>query len=327
MEYAVAVDLYLDQAPISGASRRVYRISLASWAWPLVGKPAPRGAERRGALPPVAPLTLLDDPGTSDRLAAEFAARAAATGPRSANRELSALRSAGGWWREQGWIQADPTVGLRLRQPAAPGAPLTAAQVDALFRLPASLREHALWRVLHDSGAPAAQVLALDAGQLDLTLHRVRPGLGGALAGAGIAWRDGTSQVLRWLLSGRTWGPVFVTGRRAPAGAADADLCRVTGHARMSYRRAAEVFTALTRPLDTAGSGWTLHQLSAAGKARKSGQAMAPELRHRDRAVTPGPGTPTRRKSSFPSGPSQLAGTRRPRTGQGLSPRRSRASG
>src|SRR5579872_3505785 len=62
VEYAVAVDLYLDQAPISGASRRVYRISLASWAWPLVGKPAPRGAERRGAAPPAAPLALLDDP-------------------------------------------------------------------------------------------------------------------------------------------------------------------------------------------------------------------------------------------------------------------------
>jgi integrase/recombinase XerD len=32
----------------------------------------------------------------------------------------------------------------------------------------------------------------------------------------------------------------------------------------MSYRRAAELFTALTRPLDPAGHGWTLHQLSAA---------------------------------------------------------------
>jgi hypothetical protein len=278
VEYAVAVDLYLDQAPISGASRRVYRISLASWAWPLVGKPAPRGPERRGAAPPVAPLALLDDPGTGDRLAAEFAARAATAGVRSANRELSALRSAGGWWREEGWIQADPTAGLRLRHPDTRGTPLTAVQVDALFRLRASLREHALWRVLHDSGAPAAQVLALDADRLDLSLHRVRPGPDGELPGAGIAWHAGTSQVLRWLLSGRTWGPVFVTGRRAPAGAAGADVCRVTGHARMSYRRAAEMFTALTSPLDTAGRGWTLHQLSAAGRARQGGQVLSPEL-------------------------------------------------
>src|SRR5690242_4560961 len=102
VEYAVAVDRYLDQAPISGASRRVYRISLASWAWPLVGKPAPRGAARRGAVPPVAPLALLDDLGAGDRLAAEFTARLAVAGARSANRELSALRSASGWWREQG---------------------------------------------------------------------------------------------------------------------------------------------------------------------------------------------------------------------------------
>jgi integrase/recombinase XerD len=270
VEYAVAADLYLDQAPISGASRRVYRISLASWAWPLVGRPTPHGAERRGAVPPVAPLALLDDLGTSDTLAAEFTARAAAAGARSANRELSALRSATGWWREQGWIRTDPTAGLRLRHPAQRGIPLTTTQVEALFRLPASLREHALWRVLHDSAAPAAQVLALDVDQLDLALHRVRPGRGGELAGSGIAWQEGTSQVLRWLLSGRTWGPVFVTGRRAPA-TGGADVCRVTGHARMSYRRAAELFTVLTRPLDAAGRGWTLHQLSAAGRADQGG--------------------------------------------------------
>jgi integrase/recombinase XerD len=38
----------------------------------------------------------------------------------------------------------------------------------------------------------------------------------------------------------------------------------VTGQARVSYRRAAELFTTLTRPLDPEGRGWTLHQLSAA---------------------------------------------------------------
>ena len=43
-----------------------------------------------------------------------------------------------------------------------------------------------------------------------------------------------------------------------------ADVVRVTGQARMSYRRAAEIFTTLTRPLDADGRAWTLHQLSAA---------------------------------------------------------------
>jgi hypothetical protein len=49
VEYAVAVDAYLAHAPLSAGSRRVYRIALAGWAWPLVGLPIPAGAARRGA--------------------------------------------------------------------------------------------------------------------------------------------------------------------------------------------------------------------------------------------------------------------------------------
>jgi integrase len=259
VEYAVAVDRYLGEAVLGAASRRVYRISLAGWAWPLVGKPVPGGTERRGAVPPAVPLALLDDPGTGGRLAAALAQRAAGADARTVNRELSALRSAIGWWQEQGWIHADPTAGLRHRPSAAPAAPLRAAQVSELFRLPVSLREHAFWRVLYDSGAPAGEVLALDAGRLDLSRHR---------APAGVEWQETTSQVLRWLLAGRTWGPVFVTDRKAPARAAAADICPVTGQVRMSYRRAAEIFAALTRPLDPAGRGWTLHQLRAAQRPR-----------------------------------------------------------
>ena len=86
VEYAVAVDRYLGQAALSAASLRVYRISLAGWAWPLVGKPIPGGPERRGAAPPVVPLALLDDPGTGGRLAAALAERAADTDPRTVNR-------------------------------------------------------------------------------------------------------------------------------------------------------------------------------------------------------------------------------------------------
>jgi integrase/recombinase XerD len=272
VEYAVAVNQYLDRAALSRGSRRVYQISLASWAWPLVGKPIRHGPDRRGAVPPVVPLALLDAPGTGDRLAAEFAARTALADARTANRELSALRGAVGWWQEQGWVHADPTAGLRHRHPDERVAPLSDEQVDALFMPPVSLREHALWRVLCDSGASAAVVLALDADQLDLSRHRVRARSGGQPPGTGIEWREGTSQLLRWLLAVRTWGPVFVTDRRAPARAA-ADRCRVTGRARMSYRRAAEIFTVLTRPLDRAGQGWTLHQLSASGRTRQAGAA------------------------------------------------------
>ena len=55
VEYSAAVDRYLDQAALGAASRRVYRISLTGWAWPLVGKPVPSGAQRRSATPPLVP--------------------------------------------------------------------------------------------------------------------------------------------------------------------------------------------------------------------------------------------------------------------------------
>jgi hypothetical protein len=271
VEYAVAVDRYLNEASLSTASRRVYRISLTSWAWALVGQPAPQGAERRGAVPPVVPLALLDQPDAGDRLAAALADRELVSDVRTVNRELSALRSAVGWWQEQRWISRDPTAGLRHRPgPAAPVAPLTRGQVAGLFRATAGLREHAFWRVIYDSAAHSGDVLALDAGRLDLRGGRA---LAGPTAGPAdwIRWRDGTGQLLGWLLAGRTYGPVFLTDRRAPAGTAPADTCPVTGRARMSYRRAAELFTAATRPLDPAGRGWTLGQLRQAGRETRAG--------------------------------------------------------
>jgi integrase/recombinase XerD len=260
VEYAVAVDEYLAQASLSPASRRVYRISLSGWAWPLVGRPVPTGPDRRHAVPPVVALALFDDAGTAPRLAAALTDRAVQTDARTVNRELSALRSAAGWWLDQRWITLDPTAGLQhLHTGPATAPPLTAEQARLLFRLPASLREHAFWRLLHDSGAPAAEVLALDAEQLDLSRNRARS------PGAPIGWQEATGQILRWLLAGRASGPVFVTGRRAAAHVPARDVCPVTGQARMSYRRAAEIFAAATRPLDPSGRGWALHQLRGAG--------------------------------------------------------------
>jgi integrase len=266
VEYAVAVEEYLARAPLGAASRRIYRISLAGWAWPLAGKPVPAGAERRRAAPPVLPLAVLDDAAAARRIAAAVAERARVADARTVNRELSALRSAIGWWQDQRWITGDPAQGLRHagRPPARRGA-LTAGQVDSVFRLAAGLREHALWRLLYDSGGHVGDLLALDADRLDLTRHQVWPRPGG---GAPLHWQPGTSQILRWLLAGRSSGPVFVTERKARADAAPGDVCAVTGQARMSYRRAAEMFTAATRPLDPACRGWTLYQLRAAGLNR-----------------------------------------------------------
>jgi integrase len=262
--YAVAVDRYLAGASLGPASRRVYRISLASWAWALVGRQPPRGAERRGSVPPVVPLGMLDREDAGARLAAALADRASWADVRTVNRELSALRSAVGWWQDQQWISRDPTAGLRnLADRAGPAPSLSHSQVADLFRLPVTLREHAFWRVLYDSGAHVEDVLGMDAGRIDLPGNCAPIPLPAAAPGR-IRWREGTSQLLAWLLAGRACGPVFLTGRRAPSSAAPADVCPVTGRARMSYRRAAEIFTAATRSLDPAGRGWTRGQLRMA---------------------------------------------------------------
>lgn len=264
VEYAVAVDRYLAEAGLCLGSRRVYRISLASWAWPLVGQRPPLGRGRRQASPPIVPLAILDRAGTDLLLADAVTYRMRHAEGRTVNRELSTLRSAVGWWRRQQWITADPTAALRqVEVLPAVATPLTEAQRDALSQVSAGLREQAFWHLLADSGASAEAVLALDADAIDVRGRRARHcGERGP-----IEWGAGTGELISWLLAGRRAGPVFRTDRRAPAGTAPADVCPLTGRRRMSYRRAAEIFTAHTRPLDPAGHGWTLHQLRKPGPA------------------------------------------------------------
>jgi integrase/recombinase XerD len=139
--------------------------------------------------------------------------------------------------------------------------PLNETQLAMLFRTPAGLREQAFWHLLLDSSAAAETVLALDAGTLDHTRRRAMPASPGQRQ---LEWGLHTGELLSWLLAGRRSGPVFLTDRRAPAGTAAADLCPLTGRGRLSYRRAAEIFTEHTRPLDPDGRGWMLHLLRRA---------------------------------------------------------------
>ncbi|MFC5663424.1 hypothetical protein ACFP3U_10590 [Kitasatospora misakiensis] len=243
VEYAVAVERYLAAVGLGDGSRRVYRIALRTWAWALADRPAPTGPERRRAGPPVLPLALLDHPEAADRLRAAVDRRSAETDPRTLNRELSTLRAAVTWWRDQGWIDTDPTDGLRPRPLPDPGhgpAALTPEQLRALFALRVPLREQLLWRLLHESGAPVETVLALDVDDLDLPHRRTHP------SAPPLTWQAGTARLLPPHLAGRPSGPLFLTDRRAPATTPAADRCPHTGRARLSYRRAAELFTTHT---------------------------------------------------------------------------------
>lgn len=59
-----------------------------------------------------------------------------------------------------------------------------------------------------------------------------------------VNWYTHTAHLLARLTSGRSSGPVFLSERRPRTPVASADRDPVSGHARLSYRRAAECLTA-----------------------------------------------------------------------------------
>ncbi|TKA01932.1 site-specific recombinase [Actinacidiphila oryziradicis] len=264
------MDRYLTAAGITKGSARVYRISLTNWAWMLAGTPTPIGPARRGARPPALALAALDDPGLPEVLAELAAARADEMDADTVNRELSVVRKAIGWWLRQGWISVDPTFGIE-RRPSPPDKTkaLSLAQVAAVWRLEdVSLRDKTLWRLLYESAARAEEALCLNIEDLFTADKRGKiKAKGGAIEW--IHWQSGAAQLLPRLISGRTEGPLFLTGRRAPDGTPSLDVCLATGRARLSYRRAEEIFeestrllaNPLARPEQWADlQGWTLHR-------------------------------------------------------------------
>ncbi len=121
--------------------------------------------------------------------------------------------------------------------------------------------------MLYETAARSSEVLALDVQDLDLRNRKAKVTRKGSAVDV-IVWQTGTARLLPRLLNGRKKGPVFPTGRKARIQLAAADLDPVSGRARLSYRRAEEIFTGYTRPLaspaitDPAAAGaWTLHQL------------------------------------------------------------------
>jgi integrase/recombinase XerD len=118
-----------------------------------------------------------------------------------------------------------------------------------------------------------------------------------------VFWQTGSTQLLPRLLAGRTSGPGFLAGRRPTRAAAGFDLDPASGRARLSYRRAAELFQART--------GWTLHQL------RHSALTYAAEGGPTCRCCWPAPGMPRcGRWSAMPA--------RGPRRSPAISPRPTR---
>ncbi|MBR7831348.1 hypothetical protein KDK95_33900 [Actinospica sp. MGRD01-02] len=286
VEYVVAVDRYLAGSRLSPASQRVYRVTLSTWGWLLVGRIPPTGSARRGAPIPVVALSRLDgDAATA--VVQEAAARRALMyiDRRTYEREVSILRNAAHWWAARGWIGPQAEQALKGHVTSRDGgrvAPETSADVDParVFALRAPLREQALWQLIYETTAPAEHLLALDVSDLDLGLRRIRRKGGTPRRVDRIVWGDRSAKLLPLLTIGRTNGPLFLTERRATARVAAADRCPYSGHARLSMRRAAELFRAATSEADPRGVGWNLRDLRLAGKRDRA--AVAAGGRGRD---------------------------------------------
>lgn len=194
---AVAAFLATLDHPETVGTRRVYASTLR---------------QLRAHLGPEAPVAVLDDPAAVAGLAGWFTGRWGPAAPATFNRNLDALRSAAGYWRDQGWIASDPTRAIRRRGRARE-------------------RTRALSRAVVD--------------ELDLRNRCAKVRRKGNAVDI-IVWRTGAARLLPRMLKGRTTGPVFLTDRRARLMLPPGDLDPVSGRARLSYRRAAELFTAAT---------------------------------------------------------------------------------
>ncbi|MBO2461731.1 tyrosine-type recombinase/integrase [Actinomadura violacea] len=216
----------------SEGTRRVYRGTLNAVATRF-GEETPVGA--------------FGAPGMGEAFRVWFRERYGPLSPATYCRHLATCQSAFGWWQLQGWLASDPTVGLS--RPSIPrGAPRARPddEVRELLTGPGvPLRERTLWTLLYETAARAEEILSLDVPDLDLPNKRV------LLRGKGghqrwVFWQTGAARLLPRLLAGRQAGPVFLSHRPPRSAVASVDLCPVTGRARLSYRRAAELFKDVT---------------------------------------------------------------------------------
>lgn len=233
-----AVVSFLAERDLAPSSHRVYALALGRLS---------------AELGPDTPLCRI----TSRRLTRFMTSSYDHLAPASWNRVTATLGSFFAYTTRQGWTPVSPATGLerrRLTVDRDAHARTRAIPADELLTFLGAehpLRDKVLWWVLYETAARAGEVLALDVTDLDLGRRRaVVIGKGGR--SEVIGWETKTARLLPRLLGGRRQGPLFLADiTPAPARQpALADLDPASGRARLSYRRAAELFK-------KASGGWT----------------------------------------------------------------------
>ena len=214
---------------------------------------------------------LLDDVGadakvaklTRTRLKRHLDGRYGDRSPATYNRNLAAVASLMTFAVDTELLATSPAAGIRRRKPKvtvqaeAQQRPLPYPDLEQLWtdHRNHSLRDRTFWAMAYDTAARADELLNLNIDHLDIA-NREAVIIGKGGNAERIYWSSTTARLLPRLIAGRTTGPLFIGDRRPRSHLAPAasDLCPTTGRARLSYRRAEEIFKA-------ASAGATLHQL------------------------------------------------------------------
>ena len=240
---AAAVDGYLTSADLLPSTVAIYRRTLGAFASQL-------GADE--------PVATVDRQSIEEFLDDRYAATAATT----YNRHLAAIRSFFSWAVDRELVSSSPAARITRRRPRRSQTAERQARVIPLSELEAywsdgsiPLRERALVALAYDTAARANELLNLNVDDLDLA-NRQAVVIGKGGNAEPVFWTSLTARLLPRLIDGRRSGPLFLadiapTPARRPAAA---DVCRETGRARLSYRRAAELFKQHS-------GGYTLHQI------------------------------------------------------------------
>jgi len=185
--------------------------------------------------------------------------------PATYNRNLATFRSFFAWCIEYERTDKNPASKIKIRKNRRTTAaerqarPISYGELESLWsNNDHDRRDRCYWAMLYDTAARANELLLINIEDLDLAnKEAIVIGKGGSAEN--ISWSSLTARRLPGLIAKRTKGPLFISNRRPVRAPAEDDLCSTTGHARLSYRRAAELFKGATTKPD--GSHYTLHQL------------------------------------------------------------------
>lgn len=228
-------------------------------------------------------------------------ARYGTLAPATYNRNLATISSLFTWCVENDLLVVSPTKGIRRRKPRTTveserqARPIDVDELTVLWRdRRYPLRDRVFWAMAYDTAARADELLGLNIENISVeNRDAVIVGKGGNAER--IYWTSTTARLLPRLVNGRTRGPLFVGDRkpRSHLAPAASDLCEATGRARLSYRRAEEIWK-------KASGGRTLHQLRHSrlthlAEAGEDVTMIRAKSRHRslrslERYVNPSPG-------------------------------------